>query len=63
MIENFKKRTVYVLDNEDGDIPVGTIAVIGVAIIVGAALFLLKDQLKGLIDKSTEKVGKWNEQI
>lgn len=63
MIENFKKRTVYVLDNEEGDIPIGTIAVIAVAIAVGVLLFAFRDKLEKLMKAAGSKVDTWEGEI
>lgn len=63
MIEKMKKRTLYVLDNERGDIPVGTIAVIAVAMIIGGLLFGFKEQVKGLMEAVGNKIQGWTNDI
>ena len=63
MIENFKKRTVYVLDNEEGDIPIGTIAVIAVAIAVGLLLFTFRDQIANLMTKAGDRLNEWEQKM
>lgn len=59
MLKEFKKRSVYVLDNEQGDIPVGTIAIIAVAIAVGLAFTVFRDKLIELIQQAGKRLDEW----
>lgn len=59
MLKEFKRKTVYVLDNEQGDIPVGTIAIIGVAIGVGLGMFLFREKLLALIEQAGKRIDEW----
>ena len=59
MLKEFKKRSAYVLDNEQGDIPVGTIAIIGVAIAVGVGMFTFRKQLLELIKQAGKRIDEW----
>lgn len=63
MIEKMKKRTLYVLDNERGDIPVGTIAVIAVAMIIGGLLFGFRKQVDELMKAVGNKIAGWTTEI
>ncbi len=59
MLKEFKRKTVYVLDNEQGDIPVGTVAIIGVAIAVGLGMFIFKDKILDLIEQAGKRIDEW----
>lgn len=59
MLKEFKKRSVYVLDNEQGDIPVGTIAIIAVAIAVGLAFTVFRDKLIEFIQQAGKRLDEW----
>lgn len=63
MIEKMKKRTLYVLDNERGDIPVGTIAVIAVAMIIGGLLFGFRNQVQALMNAVGAKIQGWTTEV
>lgn len=59
MLKEFKKRTVYVLNNEQGDIPVGTIAIIAIAIAVGVAMVAFREKLIELINQAVTRLDEW----
>lgn len=59
MLKEFKRKTAYVLDNEQGDIPVGTVAIIGVAIAVGLGMFIFKDKILDLIEQAGKRIDEW----
>lgn len=59
MLKEFKRKTVYVLDNEQGDIPVGTIAIIAIAIVVGLSLTVFRDKLIEVIEQAGKRLDEW----